>query len=157
MALRFAALAMLVVWSCATARADATSLQLPQPAARRAQHPLEVAPPTRADDPLSRPRTEPWSSRRKLALASWLVGGVLLGASMATGIGTFADMQLFDAQRPENRLSLGMDVLVGVGAAGIVTGTALWLFGSMYSERARTRASLRLKVSAGYISLHGRF
>ena len=119
----------------------------------------------------------PWSITRKVALAGWMAGGVLLAASVGTGVYSLkatakyserlatvgSTRAALEEQRAKaDRFSLATDVLIGVGAAAAVTGTILWLLSPERREHqanreSEKRASLRLNMGLSSLGLSGSF
>jgi tetratricopeptide (TPR) repeat protein len=132
----------------------------------------------------STPKAEPAddargrSPRQKLALASWIAGGAMLAGSVVTGVFALRDQDSLHTQVGKlgvdpnavatqrdkvDALSLTTDVLIGAGAALVVSGTLLWLLGDKRGERARDskpttqQARVGLDLGFGSLALRGRF
>lgn len=119
------------------------------------------------------PAAKPRSTKKQVALVGMALGGAALAASVATGVlslrardrlhdqvGTLGvDQAQVGTQRDKvERLSLGTDVLIGVGAALSVTGVVLWLVSASAERREERRASgVEVGVGLGALSLSGRF
>lgn len=119
----------------------------------------------------------PWSTSRRVALASWIAGGALLATGAATGVYSLKATSEYrdevrtlgstreDVQQQRtraDRLSLATDVLIGAGAAAVITGTIMWLVSPERREsRSNTvpqkRASLGLKLGMRSLGLSGSF
>jgi len=123
-----------------------------------------------------RPVQRSWSAQRKAAVATWGFGGAALIAGGALGAITKSEddelQKLLDspaanaesskAQRDSVRmLALSTDILLGVGAAAVVTGTVLWLLDDGDEQkpapkRARGR-NVQLQVGVTSLGLHAQF
>jgi len=118
--------------------------------------------------------SQSWSWKRKLALTSLVAGTAVLAGSVATGVLSLRDQNRLDSQVGElgidqssvaaqrdkvDTLSLTTDVLLGAGAALVVTGTVLWLVGRERTpaQSPSARANLKLNVGIGSLALGGRF
>jgi len=122
------------------------------------------------------PQPRPWPLNRKIAVASWSLGGAaLLGGAVVGALAKAEDKELdklltqprinedsTKSQRDSVRtLALSSDILLGVGAAAVITGTVLWLVDSgdrKPPERPRTtRRNVQLQVSATSLGVAGQF
>jgi hypothetical protein len=123
-------------------------------------------------------RDEPWSSKKKAAVATWSGGALLLVASGVTGaltLGTQSDLDGLlktEGVQPKSvsekrdslkTLALTTDVLIGAGALAVVVGTVLWFVdrGAGKKDEAPSRGSARLKLRLQLANngalLHGKF
>jgi hypothetical protein len=139
---------------------------------------FELAAPTQAklmaattDEP-----SRPWTTSRKVALASWSVGGALLIGCAVTGVmaksasdDLDAQLKTADVRRSSvedqrdkvGTLALTTDVLLGVGIAAAATGTLLWLVGRPSEQQSASAAapttSAKLTAGLGTLRISGTF
>lgn len=120
----------------------------------------------------------PWTKRRKATLVTAGVGALLLaGGAVAGGLAYRANREFEqvldgrevdraaydDARQRVNVRSLSADILVGTGAATVLTAAVLWLVGPerttpTRAEPARAQpARARLDVGLGSLSVRGTF
>lgn len=113
-----------------------------------------------------------WTTPRKLALAGWVTGGLLLAGSAVTGVlalraedelddflqtRSYSEEEAQDERSAVKALAITSDVLLAVGAATVVSATVLWFVSggdeSRPRDAARVKRTTRLGLGFGQASL----
>jgi hypothetical protein len=136
--------------------------------------PSAATPSATAPAPSAAP-DEPLSGMKKGAIGTWAGGGAVLIGGLVAGLLTMSSSDKLDKllatrevdqKSAEDRrdtthtLALTTDVLIGVGAALVVTGTLLWVLDKPADKQTAKSAPLRdvrVGVGAGSLAIHGRF
>lgn len=112
-----------------------------------------------------------WSRKRRTGVGTWIAGGAMLIAGVATGIRAKSaqddldellktpevnQAEVEDKRQQAHRLAITTDVLIATGAATAVAGTLLWVFGAKEkapSEKKQEARSRWLHLNVGLTSL----
>lgn len=113
------------------------------------------------------PERTTWSTKRKIALAGWVTGGLLLAGATVTGVlalhaerdldqvlatRNYNQAEAEDERAEVRTFALTTDILIGVGAAMVLTGTVLWFVGDEPDEPTSAQARPRIEVGFGPLS-----
>ena len=115
-----------------------------------------------------------WTRMRKAGFGSWIAGGAMIATGVVTGVMTkssedeLGDLlttpdvsrkSVEDKRSTTDTLALTTDIMLFTGAAAVVAGTFLWIFGGTEAEtnEAEKRASVEWSVGLGTAQVRTRF